>query len=174
MENSKLNKTCGIKIYGIKIFEWKDEWDFYPDNSALLVALQSNKYEIDATDIDIDIDETSIASIPVLAKYEDGIFYEMVTGKELKKWDAGPYDFSKYVYYDSYAEIGSYFFNEVCEGLKLVNSSEENLKQYIRGLLKKEVEASKKLPAREEEIKRLQDELDEDESYLQSYKRPNR
>lgn len=110
--------------------------------------------------------------IGVYARYDGNCLYEMVTGKEMKKWSEGkPYEFDKYVYYDHLVEAE---LKNAAEELQYVNIKDSRIKQFTERLIKKQQIVIEERARKAEKEAKANREENAVKTYINNYKRPNR
>ena len=100
-------------------------------------------------------------------------FYEVITGKEMKKWEAtgGSYYLDKFIYYDHVEAVD---IAKAVEDIKYVKDKDERVQAYIEGLNQYEVKGKEtRIAKKNEEIKKNND-TEAAKQYINNYKRPNR
>ena len=99
-------------------------------------------------------------------------FYEVITGKEMKKWEAtgGSYYLDKFIYYDHVEAVD---IAKAVEDIKYVKDKDERVHAYINGLNEREVKGKEtRIAKKNEEIKKNND-TEAAKQYINNYKRPN-
>lgn len=111
--------------------------------------------------------------IGVYAKYDGNCLYEMITGKEMKRFDSNntSLNLDKYVYYDHLVLAD---FKKAAEELQFVNGRNDRIQQYTEKLNQHQIAAIKDMAAAVAKEVQNNNEEKTAKQYINNYKRPNR